>query len=279
MIAMDRNRISTALAIMAILMSLLIISFTAKAVEAGVISMQIDSPKETTYNVHDVPLDATVILEDAKLASNSLFDSMFYSIDDSPNATLSYYMNIDSQGHAVYRGIMTVFNLSEGAHRVVIYYNNTNGPFMTGSVIFTVDSTVPKIAIISPQNITYNTDVGVHLVFIVNKSTSWMGYSIDNHANVTLTGNLTGTQNLARLNDGLHNITVYANDTAGNTGKSETVIFITKAFHQSQNPYLTPSPSTTATIPELQSGIALLLAATFASLTILTLRRIKTKRR
>jgi hypothetical protein len=48
-----------------------------------------------------------------------------------------------------------------------------------------------------------------------------MGYSLDGQNNVTVTGNVT----LSGLSVGLHNVTVYANDTLGNMGASATVAF------------------------------------------------------
>ena len=61
----------------------------------------------------------------------------------------------------------------------------------------------------------------VSLVFTVNKPVNWTGYSLDGQDNVTITGNTT----LAGLSSGLHNITIYAKDSFGNTGGSETVTF------------------------------------------------------
>ena len=48
-----------------------------------------------------------------------------------------------------------------------------------------------------------------------------MGYSLDGQDNVTLTGNST----ISELPNGLHNVTVYARDTFGNEGASETITF------------------------------------------------------
>ena len=44
---------------------------------------------------------------------------------------------------------------------------------------------------------------------------------MDGQDNVTVTGNVT----LAGLSDGWHNVTVYAEDSLGNMGASETIIF------------------------------------------------------
>jgi hypothetical protein len=81
-------------------------------------------------------------------------------------------------------------------------------------------STPPEIEVVSPLNQTYN-ESSVFLVFTVDKVVNWTGYSVDGKDNVTFTGNIT----LTGLSNGLHNITVYAKDTFGNTGASEAVAF------------------------------------------------------
>ena len=74
----------------------------------------------------------------------------------------------------------------------------------------------PIITIISPVNeTTYNID-SVNLNYSVNEPTTWQGYSLDGSANITLHENTT----LTGLTDGLHTLTVYANDTSGNMNSS-----------------------------------------------------------
>jgi N-acetylneuraminic acid mutarotase len=81
--------------------------------------------------------------------------------------------------------------------------------------------TVPSVvSAVSPENETYNA-TSVDLVFTTNKPASWMGFSLDGQDNVTVTGNIT----LSGLSNGLHNITVYAEDTFGNEGASEITYF------------------------------------------------------
>jgi hypothetical protein len=58
------------------------------------------------------------------------------------------------------------------------------------------------------------------LNFKVSESVSWMGYSLDDEANVTLAGDT-----ILTLEEGSHSIILYANDTAGNMGKSDMVNF------------------------------------------------------
>jgi hypothetical protein len=78
----------------------------------------------------------------------------------------------------------------------------------------------PEIAVVSPENKTY-TSSSISLVFTVDKSAVWMGYSLDGQETVTVTGNTT----LNALSNGLHNITVYAGNEFENTAASETISF------------------------------------------------------
>ncbi len=48
-----------------------------------------------------------------------------------------------------------------------------------------------------------------------------MGYNIDCQNNMTLAGNIT----LGGLSQGFHNLTVYVQDTFGNSAASETIFF------------------------------------------------------
>jgi hypothetical protein len=78
----------------------------------------------------------------------------------------------------------------------------------------------PTVSILSPENKTYATN-NVSLTFTLDKSTSWIGYSLNSQANATIAGNTT----LTSLPDGAHMITVYANSTGGTMGASNTVYF------------------------------------------------------
>jgi hypothetical protein len=79
---------------------------------------------------------------------------------------------------------------------------------------------MPSVQLIDPKNNVYSV-ANVTIAFVVNKQVAWLGYSLDGQNNVTISGNTT----INNLPNGLHNITVYANDTFGNKGTSETVNF------------------------------------------------------
>lgn len=79
---------------------------------------------------------------------------------------------------------------------------------------------VPLIIILCPENKTYASG-DIPLEFTVSATPSWMGYSLDGQANVTIARNMT----LPTLSDGSHTVVVYANDTSGNMGASNIVLF------------------------------------------------------
>ncbi len=76
----------------------------------------------------------------------------------------------------------------------------------------------PIVQVISPENRTYTE---VTLRYTTNRGTQWMGYSLDDNQNVTVTEPTV----LGNLTQGVHSVTVYANDSLGNMGASTTVYF------------------------------------------------------
>jgi N-acetylneuraminic acid mutarotase len=98
-------------------------------------------------------------------------------------------------------------------------FNGTNWLGTTEQYVPVGYGTVPpQIQITSPQNKTYQQ---VTLDFKVNRGTAWMGYSLDGSANVTVAA----STKLLGLTQGRHSIVIYANDSSGNMGVSNTVYF------------------------------------------------------
>jgi hypothetical protein len=78
----------------------------------------------------------------------------------------------------------------------------------------------PTITVLQPESMVYSSNL-ISLDFVVDRPTSWIGYSLDSATNVTIEGNVT----LANLSDGLHLLVVYANDTLDNMGSSAIIYF------------------------------------------------------
>jgi hypothetical protein len=112
-----------------------------------------------------------------------------------------------------------------------VEYVFTTFYYVTGysQVSFTVDSTPPIVQVVSLENKSFSTS-NVVLDFKANETLAKSMYSLDGQNNVTISGNST----LSNLPNGLHNITVYVWDVAGNVGVSETASFKVEAF-----PYIT----------------------------------------
>lgn len=79
----------------------------------------------------------------------------------------------------------------------------------------------PEICIVSPQEALYaSTCVPLSFKITTLLSISWIGYSLDNQPNVTINGNT-----ILNVEDGSHQILLYANDTSGNMGSSGAICF------------------------------------------------------
>jgi hypothetical protein len=100
--------------------------------------------------------------------------------------------------------------------------NNDRYPLMSpfNYTSYIARITPPRISIISPMNTRFF-ESNVSLDFNVDKPVNWISYSLDGGLNQTILGNST----LSELSIGLHNVTVYANDTFGNVGKSQIINF------------------------------------------------------
>ena len=161
-------------------------------------SITILSPENKTYATNDVALNLVI---------------------NEPTSWIGY--NLDSQDNVTISGNITMVGLPHGVHTVTVYANDTTGNMgHSDTVHFSIDTVPPNIGIISPENKSYTSN-SVSLSIYINEATAWIGHSLDGHDNVTVGGNTT----LVGLSNGPHTITIYANDTAGNTGASETVHF------------------------------------------------------
>jgi hypothetical protein len=189
-------------------------SFSFEGYVPSIIS--ITSPKNNETYIDRVPLSFTTTARD--------FDPTRFSM----LWGAGYGYSIDGQASVSIDGNTTITGLSAGTHWIVVHsyfyvvWGQVSGPYSDDSapVNFTVISTTPSISIIEPRNTTYNAS-NVVLNFKVDKPTSWLAYSLDSEANVSISENTT----ISGLSNGSHHITVYANSTANSMATSETIYF------------------------------------------------------
>jgi hypothetical protein len=147
-------------------------------------------------------------------------------------------------------------NLSEGSHHVTVliavFLMGNCISYHSSTVYFTVDSIPPELVIFSPQFLHYNQSF-VPLNLSVSETTSEMQYSLDGQANVTVTGNFIENTTLTDLSNGIHNVTIYATDFAGNTSNQTVNFTVAKPAE--------PFPTLTVAVSGVIAVIAVIIAS------------------
>ncbi len=244
---MNRRIALTAIVISALLFSLVTGVQVVKVAKANFYNpsqttIGMTYPENKTYQQSSIPLHVGAWTPDNFWMTEGGIVWAGYSIDGQPNATIILVKEKPEQmGGNFYLGTF-VTGLVDGSHNITAYVEDNFGRSVsTKTVYFTIDTTYPSVSVISMEN-----KAGIiNLNFTVNEETSWMGYSLDGHANVTTLGNIS----LSGLADGSHNIRIYANDTAGNIGKSDVLFFSVNTHpisSPSPIPSISPSPNMTS---------------------------------
>jgi hypothetical protein len=197
--------------------------------------MEIKSPQPQVYYSSTVLLDTStycdhsVYLEDNTTVNYETIKWLVFNLDGEvqplewtfpPN---TYAPSLNQSGYAIpYTSYAkaNLTDLSDGEHFLMVYGETTFNFSISANVTFAVSTEPIQIDFFSLENKTYSS-TSIPLDFVVDRLTSWMGFSLDNQLNMTVYGNTT----LTDLSIGSHNLVVYANDTYGNMGVSETLFF------------------------------------------------------
>ena len=168
-----------------------------------------------------------------------------YSVDGGPLIPIQHATYVTVGLPNPFNATVNVAGLVDGLHSIqinagftycVAYTAIRDYVYSFDPINFTIYNHSPIISNLSLKDQNY-TETSLPFNFTINRQNSWiswMGYSLDNQANITIAGNST----LTGLSDGSHNIVVYANDTAGNVGKSDIIFFTVNT-----QPSPTPSPT------------------------------------
>ncbi len=244
-------------------LSLSILVVEAESLSGSVV--RIVSPTSATY-------DRKVLLLNVTFSYGGLRYSLTYNLDGVTEGSIPMgeYRPPSNEFHVVNTAYawVTLPELSDGSHSVTVtlvarvYWSGggkPGAPFQPTSpgsseysatwsdtVSFSVygdepceprpqpdvDRTPPEISNLSVKNQTYlSRDVALN--FTLNDNALHVAYSLDGAENVTIEGNTT----LHGIPAGLHNLTVYAWDSAGNVGASETVSFTVAVPEQSPDAF------------------------------------------
>lgn len=98
--------------------------------------------------------------------------------------------------------------------------------YCNSSCNYIPDTTPPELTIINPVNDTTYYTTTIDLDWTANETLNWCAYSLDGGANNTdICPSGAPTNITITAVEGLNNITIYGNDTAGNMGQSDTIYF------------------------------------------------------
>jgi hypothetical protein len=190
--------------------------FGNSGTECATINLTLAAPPPSILNLTFVsPTPANNTLQSsrsftANVSGSEALDTCTLTV----NGTYNYSMVVIGD-YAYY----TVSNLNDGTHT---YYATCNGSVTntTETRTLRIDGTAPTITIYSPQNTSYTT-TSIALQVSSSESIDTWWYSLNDGANATFTPNTT----ISAI-QGSNNITVYANDSAGNTGSSSVFFFV-----------------------------------------------------
>ena len=282
MIAMSKKTFMAAIIITALLVSTLAGAMIVGVAKANFVSItpdespptiSVSSPLNQTYSKSGVYLSFNVTESSNWLArQQNLYGIGFnghyqtsivkvsYFID---NNTVSVFENsgVFMNSSAVVRPYiefsLILNDLSEGVHTLEIFasgrgyfldkgeFSRPNLGYIARTISttnFAVDTVPPSITVLSIDNRTYKQNE-IQINCHINETTSGISYSLDNQANTTILGNTT----LTGFTEGSHSLVIYANDTAGNFGKSGTVFFTIDTSTPSPSPLPSPSPTPSPT--------------------------------
>jgi hypothetical protein len=161
-------------------------------------AITIRSPAETTYGNSTITINLT----------------------NSSDANTVWWNNgTDNQ---TYTSVVTqVF--SDGAYMIIAYANDSSNNLNQTSVIFTVDTTSPVLAVLSPANQTYSTS-SISFNILSDEPLSSCKYTLNNWATNNSMAALSQTNyySSATVSDGSYTPMFWCNDTTGNARTDET---------------------------------------------------------
>jgi len=142
--------------------------------------------------------------------------------------TITDYWNIGGTRYYYSNYTMRAYNNSYAVSPSVHTYNTSLGNNLKDIFTFLADLTPPFIQIVYPANNSNNSNTNLNVNYTVSDSSgiSSCWYSNDTYAvNLSLGSNCVNITNIS-WSEGQHNITVWANDTAGNTNSSSVSMTI-----------------------------------------------------
>jgi hypothetical protein len=152
--------------------------------------------------------------------------------------------SLDNRANVTFNTETKLSGLSQGAHNVTIYANDSLGNMgFSNTAFFSVDTLPPNIEILRPQNQSYDS-TDIQLTFNVNENVTYLAYSLDEQDKQEITGNVT----LPALANGAHHLALYATDELGNSAEKKV------SFNIAPFPFVAVTAALAIVIIALSSG-------------------------
>ncbi len=147
-----------------------------------------------------------------------------YTVSDANIMACRYNFNLTNTSLSNCQNF-TLVNLSDASlYNITVYINDSANNTNSSILFFNVDTAFPNLSVQSPINNTVYANANISLNYTANDTNlNVCRYSIN--STETAFQNCT-TNSSVLLGDGLYNITIYANDSAGNTNSSRASITI-----------------------------------------------------
>jgi hypothetical protein len=174
-----------------------------------------------------------------------------------------YYLN--GAGPSALAGCAnTTLTATEGSNNVTVYANSSSGNINSSTVLFSVDTIAPGVSIQSPINTTYNYTANISLNYTASGAAACWHYLNGAGPNA-----LSGCANtIITASEGSNNITVYANDSLGNTNHSTVFFGVTLIIPNAPDitAFNTSACTNFNTVPDLTNVTNLTLATPAAQI-------------
>ena len=186
-------------------------AYTTQPTEGGTLLTELDSFEVLTLVSYKASwLEQPVVIYSENISNPNALATLAYnlSLADIPEGHQQIIVTANEEGYIW--GVTSYWSFSAST-----------------SAVFNFNVLPLSVSFISPvegQVFLFNR---VPLVFNVNESPSWLGFSLDNLAITEIDGNttLTGFADGTALTNGHYSLAIYAEDSFGNIGKSENINF------------------------------------------------------
>ncbi|VVB80271.1 Uncharacterised protein [uncultured archaeon] len=192
-----------------------------------------------SFSVSDVTAPSITVTSPTNGGVYNQVDILFSFISNENLSAGWYHLNSTGFNYSMGNTSPTNWNatftgVSGQAYSIVFYGNDSSGNLgVSSAVVFSIntgagDLISPVVTINSIANASYKSLSGVALNVSVNENVSWVKYSLNGSANISLTNTtlLNWNATLPDLaQESTNSLVVYANDSSGNIGSSSIIFY------------------------------------------------------